>query len=584
MTTGYIDLPLESGGGGGGGVTSINGDTSAVQFIDATGAITATSSGGVTTISTAGDTFTFAGFDGSGLLESISGWQIAQPWSGANVNLNYQPNNLGNFQGIQNLQSNVDPLQASPNDISIGLNLGLTLDPNSTGFALGTAGTGAYLHNINFTHHGTSNTGNLGLINSYSDLGNGTDPIDIKGIIGYSLFGDFNSGVNFSGGLQGFIFQPTLHAGCTISTMNAFCQIFTDSMNAQTQTFNGYYSFNSTPQLGAMLANSGYSSFQANPTIGVLNGNSSANMFYAGGTFTGSLGDGTGGGYTGVQVNPNFTLLDVNSNGINIGPTSTAGTANWTAININDNVTTTGQITGLQINGPETAIAINSQGLHTLQSQFTLVDNLGQQYGNVIGGTIIMPDGTAITGTDTIANNFAFGVHTGDGTSSWTAASIIGLSCVGFVGEIDGAGTCNGPINFCLGGFADAHTGHIDSIRNFAALAIPEAAGTVDEHILFYADMPFGLLNGSSCWGVRVDDSTGAGMENHLNKLAISTATKKVSNASCALEIGGTTATLRNANMTTTQRLALTPLAGMQVYDTTLNQMAYYNGTTWVVY
>jgi hypothetical protein len=34
--------------------------------------------------------------------------------------------------------------------------------------------------------------------------------------------------------------------------------------------------------------------------------------------------------------------------------------------------------------------------------------------------------------------------------------------------------------------------------------------------------------------------------------------------------------------MTTTQKNAIaSPATGLQVYDTTLNQMSYYNGTTW---
>jgi hypothetical protein len=37
--------------------------------------------------------------------------------------------------------------------------------------------------------------------------------------------------------------------------------------------------------------------------------------------------------------------------------------------------------------------------------------------------------------------------------------------------------------------------------------------------------------------------------------------------------------------MTTAQRLTIAaPAAGLMVYDTTLNQMAYYNGTAWVIF
>jgi hypothetical protein len=53
--------------------------------------------------------------------------------------------------------------------------------------------------------------------------------------------------------------------------------------------------------------------------------------------------------------------------------------------------------------------------------------------------------------------------------------------------------------------------------------------------------------------------------------------------ASAALQIDGTTRGFLPPRMTTTQKNAIgTPAAGLQVYDTTLNQMSYYNGTTWV--
>jgi hypothetical protein len=53
--------------------------------------------------------------------------------------------------------------------------------------------------------------------------------------------------------------------------------------------------------------------------------------------------------------------------------------------------------------------------------------------------------------------------------------------------------------------------------------------------------------------------------------------------ASAALNITSTTQGVLFPRMTTTQKLAIgSPAAGLQVYDTTLNQMSYFNGTTWV--
>jgi hypothetical protein len=53
--------------------------------------------------------------------------------------------------------------------------------------------------------------------------------------------------------------------------------------------------------------------------------------------------------------------------------------------------------------------------------------------------------------------------------------------------------------------------------------------------------------------------------------------------ASAKVEITSTTQGVLFPRMTTVQKLAIgTPAAGLQVYDSTLNQMSYYNGTTWV--
>ncbi|MEY4351153.1 MAG: hypothetical protein RL078_1220, partial [Bacteroidota bacterium] len=53
-------------------------------------------------------------------------------------------------------------------------------------------------------------------------------------------------------------------------------------------------------------------------------------------------------------------------------------------------------------------------------------------------------------------------------------------------------------------------------------------------------------------------------------------------NASALMDIASTTKGFLPPRMTTTQKNAIaSPATGLQVYDTTLNQMSYYNGTTW---
>ena len=59
--------------------------------------------------------------------------------------------------------------------------------------------------------------------------------------------------------------------------------------------------------------------------------------------------------------------------------------------------------------------------------------------------------------------------------------------------------------------------------------------------------------------------------------------TNASNNASAKVQIDSTTQGFLPPRMTTTQKLAIgTPAAGLMVYDTTLNQMSYYNGTLWI--
>jgi hypothetical protein len=54
-------------------------------------------------------------------------------------------------------------------------------------------------------------------------------------------------------------------------------------------------------------------------------------------------------------------------------------------------------------------------------------------------------------------------------------------------------------------------------------------------------------------------------------------------NASAQLQVDSTIKGFLPPRMTTVQKLAIaTPAAGLMVYDTTLNQMSYYNGTLWI--
>lgn len=54
-----------------------------------------------------------------------------------------------------------------------------------------------------------------------------------------------------------------------------------------------------------------------------------------------------------------------------------------------------------------------------------------------------------------------------------------------------------------------------------------------------------------------------------------------IGNSACALDIQGTTRALKHAVMTTTQKLALTALQGMEIFDSTLLKLCVYTGSAW---
>jgi hypothetical protein len=56
-----------------------------------------------------------------------------------------------------------------------------------------------------------------------------------------------------------------------------------------------------------------------------------------------------------------------------------------------------------------------------------------------------------------------------------------------------------------------------------------------------------------------------------------------VADATAHLDVQSTTKGFLPPRMTTTQKNAIaTPAAGLQVFDTTFNQMSYFNGTVWI--
>lgn len=254
-----------------------------------------------------------AGYDGAGELYSIPSLDINTTSNGIFQFLTIEPNaNSGGFQ-VNETAVQFDPQANSPNESWNVFNHNIQLDINSSGFTQGTAGLCSTIINQGFTHQGTGDVGQLNGIMQNFQLGNGTDPIDIKGV-GYVFgFGNFAAGVNVSGPVQGYGFQPTFNASATVGS---------------TQYMNGFYDFTNAP-----IALPTYQSFTTTPIIGSINNNSNHVSYNSAPTITTLTGNA---GYFALASSPTITNVNTGSvTGFNFNPTVTLNKGNAYGVNVN---------------------------------------------------------------------------------------------------------------------------------------------------------------------------------------------------------------------------------------------------------
>lgn len=221
----------------------------------------------------------------------------------------FEPNNDGYVQWHR-IYGTVDPLQNSPN---AGFDLttrSLEFDPNSTGFDIGTNGDAGYTQKLYLKHFGTSNTGRIGLSQYNFDIGNGTDPITVKGL-GYQFgFGQVAAGVTIQDYVQGYGFQPALNVA---TVLQGFTTAFYDNATYGCAA-PGYISFNASPTIASIPANQGYTAFNANAQITTLTGNAGAN----GVAIAGTIGTINSGSFNALNVSPTVTLNKGTVYGFNV--------------------------------------------------------------------------------------------------------------------------------------------------------------------------------------------------------------------------------------------------------------------------
>jgi len=115
-------------------------------------------------------------------------------------------------------------------------------------------------------------------------------------------------------------------------------------------------------------------------------------------------------------------------------------------------------------------------------------------------------------------------------------------------------------------GFSNASSGNEYNLTAAGKLEIRGETSTNATHSLIVKNSAQDIQ-----FAVRDDLSVGIGLDAELG------------DDSAVLQITSTTKGVLFPRLTTTQKNAIvSPAAGLQVYDTDLNQMSYYNGTTWV--
>jgi len=247
-----------------------------------------------------------------------------------------------------------------------------------------------------------------------------------------------------------------------------------------------------------------------------------------------------------------YPLADSQSNQIVIG-SGTIGLGTNTTIIGNSSTVTTALYGDLLLGTttPSTATILTVSGTETASSAIAR--------GGLINTTLVASaNGDTLVGLD-INSTPSVGAFTGVQYSALRVNGnvLLNANSINIVVSPNGTGTTNESLQFNAG----------RAIFGYDATIGGAYVGT-------YAARPISFLLGTSTMGRFFATTGNLTLQNGGTYTDIPTA---------RLAVNSTTQGFLPPRMTTTQKLAIaTPAAGLMVYDTTLNQMSYYNGTIWI--
>lgn len=506
-------------------------------------------------------------FDGTGFLANVPGISIDGNSGGFNLSKNYQPNNAGGFS-VHPLYVGFDPLQNSPNDGYNVYNTTVEFDINDSGFNQGSNGNAVNIFANSFTHNGTGDVGNLSFTSNSFEVGNGTDPISVRGMSYAFGFGTFHDAVTLVGPLQGYGFQPNATSGVTFDT-GAYTNAFYDYANISASV-PGWTSFSAGPNLAGIQNNTNYNGFFLNPTITTFSGNAG----FTGIGIFGNYGTFGTGGWTGIQINPTVTSV-VNATGLSINMGSVTASGTKRAMDITGDVAING---ALSFTG-----ALSIGQLQAFYSSAP-VDGGGNPQ-NLHGLTTAMV-GAAST---TVANCDAIGVNTAMlitlNANSVNTSGPFGLGFAALALPCVVETHTGSSLDFMAGAVYAANLvgtstgGTIDTINLCRSLVIPNGITTVNKARGYYYHEPFGAAATVShaFYGEDAPGYFEVGVLVGGTPLSDDTIA-----ASVGLEVRSTTKAFLPSRMDSTQRDALTAVNGMVIYNSTTDKLQVRAAGAWV--
>jgi hypothetical protein len=513
-----------------------------------------------------GSADTFAGFDASGDLTSVPGWNYdPSVFNGVTVDNTIVP--VDNVSGALNTyRASVDPAATVTNtnwiqtqhEMNIGTGNGADM-ADVVGFQAnvnsrmdsGVDNVSVIQANIDFGDNDAVAAGNLnafvsnididdqatvvGLNSIYSNV-NSAAGSEITGMTHLAMGGNIDT---ITGGFNGVTVNPNIVAvnnvtgyylGGTWTTVGSsitgaqLSPVVTDEM---TNTYNGFLN---SPNLGDINGAQAFADFaqvdnnQTNSYQSVLLApNITASNSYTAVSNAATLG--TIENAVGFNDTPSITSVE-NYMAMNVGGTITTATDGWNGLNIGVNVTGdgTGYANGININmsgvtnfSTGQVYAINATGNAQINGSFNAFQGIGpvdgggnpqSSHGAITG--VSVPANSTTANADTIGLNTAMLIDLGANSTTTSGPFGLGFAALAFPAVLtthSGASMdyINGAV-FAVSLDPASDGGTVDNLNLARTTAIPQGGThTITNLRGYYANLPYGDP-GTNSWGLYAED------------------------------------------------------------------------------